>query len=119
MIPTLDGDQRHGIKETYIWLRNCWYVIAWDHEIPAADDGKLFTRKVLNEPILVYRTTAGEFVALEDRCCHRHAPLSVGRREGDAVREFDRRNFIGPDIAVVRRVPLLPGRQVEPELESA
>ena len=86
MIPTLDGDQRHGIKETYIWLRNCWYVIAWDHEIPAADDGKLFTRKVLNEPILVYRTTAGEFVALEDRCCHRHAPLSVGRREGDAVR---------------------------------
>ena len=69
-----------------MWLRNCWYVIAWDHEIPAADSPELFTRTVLNEPVLVYRTQAGELVALEDRCCHRHAPLSVGRREGDCVR---------------------------------
>jgi len=57
-------------------------VIAWDHEIPA--DG-LFARTVLGEPILVYR--AGErLVALADRCCHRHAPLSRGRKEGDCVR---------------------------------
>ncbi|MDR7152537.1 vanillate O-demethylase monooxygenase subunit [Hydrogenophaga palleronii] len=69
-----------------MWLRNCWYVIAWDHEIPAADDPKLFTRTVLGEPVLVYRTGTGDIVALEDRCCHRHAPLSVGRREGDCVR---------------------------------
>ena len=69
-----------------MWLRNCWYVIAWDHEIPAATEGTLFSRKVLGEPILVYRTADGKFAALEDRCCHRHAPLSIGRREGDAVR---------------------------------
>ncbi|MGE0351112.1 Rieske 2Fe-2S domain-containing protein [Hydrogenophaga sp.] len=69
-----------------MWLRNCWYVIAWDHEIPAADAPQLFTRTVLGEPVLVYRTRAGELVALEDRCCHRHAPLSVGKREGDCVR---------------------------------
>jgi phenylpropionate dioxygenase-like ring-hydroxylating dioxygenase large terminal subunit len=69
-----------------MWLRNCWYVIAWGHEIPAADDHRLFTRTVLGEPVLVYRTAGGDLVALEDRCCHRHAPLSVGRREGDCVR---------------------------------
>lgn len=69
-----------------MWLRNCWYVIAWEHEVPAAGDGSWLTRKVLGEPILVYRTAAGELVALEDRCCHRHAPLSAGRREGDCVR---------------------------------
>jgi phenylpropionate dioxygenase-like ring-hydroxylating dioxygenase large terminal subunit len=69
-----------------MWLRNCWYVIAWDHEIPAADTPELFTRTVLGEPVLVYRTQAGALVALEDRCCHRHAPLSVGKREGDCVR---------------------------------
>ena len=34
------------------FIRNCWYVIAWDHEIA---DGALFARTVLNEPILVYR----------------------------------------------------------------
>lgn len=69
-----------------MWLRDCWYVIAWDHEIPAADDRRLFSRTVLEEPILVYRTVAGELVAMEDRCCHRQAPLSVGRREGDCIR---------------------------------
>lgn len=69
-----------------MWLRDCWYVIAWDHEIPAADAPALFQRKVLGEPVLVYRTADGGFVAMEDRCCHRHAPLSAGRREGDCVR---------------------------------
>lgn len=66
-----------------MFIRNCWYVIAWDHEI---GQDALFSRTVLGEPILVYRTGGGTLVALEDRCCHRHAPLSAGRREGDCVR---------------------------------
>lgn len=65
------------------FLRNAWYVIAWEHEIPA--DG-LFTRTVLGEPIVVYRTADGSMTALADRCCHRLAPLSAGRKEGDCVR---------------------------------
>ena len=69
-----------------MWLRNCWYVVAWDHEIPPADSGTLFRRVVLNEPLLVYRRSTGEIVALEDRCAHRHAPLSKGRREGGHIR---------------------------------
>ncbi len=69
-----------------LWLRDCWYVIAWDHEIPSADAPALFSRVVLGEPVLVLRLAGGGFAALEDRCCHRHAPLSCGRREGDAVR---------------------------------
>ncbi len=68
------------------WLRDCWYVIAWEHEIPAADSATLFSRVVLGEPILVLRQADGALVALEDRCCHRAAPLSKGRREGDGVR---------------------------------
>jgi vanillate O-demethylase monooxygenase subunit len=60
-----------------MYVRNCWYVIAWDHEVPA--DG-LFTRTVLDEAILLFRTAAGEIVGLRDRCCHRLAPLS--RQEG-------------------------------------
>jgi vanillate O-demethylase monooxygenase subunit len=69
-----------------MWIRNCWYVVAWDHEIPPADSPTLFRRVVLGEPLLVYRLADGGFAALEDRCCHRHAPLSAGRREGDCVR---------------------------------
>ena len=62
-----------------MWLKNCWYVIAWEHEIPA--DGFL-ARTVLGEPLLAYRTSSGRLTVLEDRCCHRQAPLSKGRREG-------------------------------------
>jgi phenylpropionate dioxygenase-like ring-hydroxylating dioxygenase large terminal subunit len=68
------------------WIRNCWYVIAWDHEIPQANSPEIFTRTVLGEPIVVYRLQSGELVAIDDRCCHRGAPLSMGRREGDCLR---------------------------------
>ena len=66
-----------------MFIRNCWYVIAWDHEVPP---DALFSRTVLGEAILLYRTTDGAVVALRDRCCHRLAPLSKGRKEGDCVR---------------------------------
>ena len=66
-----------------MWLRNCWYVIGWEHEIPA--DGFL-ARTVLGTPLLAWRTANGDYAVLEDRCCHRLAPLSKGRREGDAIR---------------------------------
>jgi vanillate O-demethylase monooxygenase subunit len=66
-----------------MFVRNCWYVIAWEHEVPR---DALFTRTVLNEAILLYRTGEGRIVALRDRCCHRLAPLSKGRKEGDCVR---------------------------------
>ena len=68
------------------WLKNCWYVIAWNHEIPAADSNDIFHRVVLGEPVLVFREASGKLVAMEDRCCHRHAPLSKGKREGDCIR---------------------------------
>ena len=35
-----------------MFIRNCWYVVAWDHEIPA--DG-LFARTVIGEPLVLYR----------------------------------------------------------------
>ena len=66
-----------------MFIRNCWYVIAWDHEVPA---DALFARTVVDQPVLLFRTADGSIVALEDRCCHRHAPLSKGRKEGDCVR---------------------------------
>lgn len=66
-----------------MYIRNCWYVAAWDHELLG---DTLLSRTLLDEPVLLYRLTDGRPVALADRCCHRHAPLSIGRREGDGVR---------------------------------
>lgn len=66
-----------------MWLRNCWYVIAYEHELQS---GAMLSRLVLNEPIVVYKNDSGDLVALEDRCPHRHAPLSAGKRESDGIR---------------------------------
>jgi phenylpropionate dioxygenase-like ring-hydroxylating dioxygenase large terminal subunit len=69
-----------------MFVRNCWYMIAWDHEIPQEQaNGHIFSRTVLGEPIVVYRASSG-LVALADRCVHRGAPLSKGRLEGDNLR---------------------------------
>ena len=66
-----------------MFLKNCWYVAAWDHELI---DGKLLSRRLLNEHVLLYRGESGRVVAMNDRCPHRGALLSQGRLEGDAVR---------------------------------
>jgi phenylpropionate dioxygenase-like ring-hydroxylating dioxygenase large terminal subunit len=69
--------------ETQGFLKNCWYVAAWDYEL---NDGKLLERTLLDNPVLLYRGESGRVVALDNRCAHRGAKLSNGRREGDCVR---------------------------------
>ena len=66
-----------------MFVRNCWYVAAWSSEL---SDSGLISRTIINEPVVLYRCSDGAVVALEDRCCHRQAPLSLGRREGDDIR---------------------------------
>lgn len=66
-----------------MFIKNTWYVAAWDKEVTS--DG-LFSRTIASVPILMYRTADDRLIAMEDRCCHRGAPLSVGKREGDCVR---------------------------------
>src|SRR5262245_13208923 len=66
-----------------MFLRNNWYVGAWSHEV--SGDG-LLSRKLLGEAVLFFRQSNGAVAALRDRCAHRFAPLSLGRREGDCVR---------------------------------
>ena len=65
------------------FLKNCWYVAAWDHELEA---GRLLARTLLEKPVVLYRGASGRVVALDNRCCHRGAKLSNGRLEGDDVR---------------------------------
>ncbi|WP_312960743.1 aromatic ring-hydroxylating dioxygenase subunit alpha [Stutzerimonas nitrititolerans] len=64
------------------YLRNVWYVAAWDNEIKP---GELFPRRLLDQPVLFFRDTAGRVQAIADCCPHRFAPLSMGKLCGDAV----------------------------------
>jgi vanillate O-demethylase monooxygenase subunit len=64
-----------------MFVRNAWYVGAWDHEVTRT----MKRRVLLDEPVVLFRTDSGKPVALEDRCCHRQAPLSMGRLIGNIV----------------------------------
>jgi phenylpropionate dioxygenase-like ring-hydroxylating dioxygenase large terminal subunit len=100
------------------FLKNTWYVAAWSYEVP--EDGML-PRIITQVPLLFWRDRSGNVVALADRCCHRVAPLSKGRREGDSIRcmyhgllfdstgkciQIPSQNFI-PPAAKVRSFPVV------------
>lgn len=65
-----------------MFIRNQWYVLGWSDEL---SKGPL-ARTVMNEPIVVFRTERGVVAALEDRCCHRALPLSMGTVVGEHIR---------------------------------
>jgi phenylpropionate dioxygenase-like ring-hydroxylating dioxygenase large terminal subunit len=58
------------------YLRNAWYAAAWSDEV---GDGGVLGRTIMKEPVVVYREGNGDVSALEDRCPHRFAPLSMGK----------------------------------------
>ena len=64
------------------FVRNAWYVAAWQHELAP---GKILARTLLGTPVALFRTEDGDPVALEDRCCHRALPLSMGRALGARI----------------------------------
>ncbi|HWW64223.1 MAG TPA: aromatic ring-hydroxylating dioxygenase subunit alpha [Sphingomonadaceae bacterium] len=63
------------------YLRNCWYAAAWPGEVNETP----LARRLLGEHIVLYRTSDGVPRALQDRCPHRFAPLSMGMLIGDQL----------------------------------
>lgn len=91
-----------------MWITDAWYIAAWSKDI---GQGELFARTILGEPVVFYRTGDGAITALEDRCCHRHAPLSKGRLEGDDVRCM----YHGFKFAADGRCTFVPGETRVPK----
>src|SRR5882672_2326372 len=97
---------RISFKEMTLFLRNAWYVAAWDHEVTR----ELRAVRIIGDGVVLYRTEAGDPVALEDACPHRKLPLSMGRLVGDELEcgyhgmVFDRAGSC-TRIPGVKRVP--------------
>lgn len=62
-------------------VRNAWYVVAERKDV----NRELRSIKVLGEPLVIYRSEAGEPVVLDDRCAHRRFPLSKSKLVGDTI----------------------------------
>lgn len=65
------------------YLRQLWHAAWWADEL---QEGEMHPRTIAEEPILFWRETYGELRAIQDRCPHRSAPLSMGKRIRGGVR---------------------------------
>ena len=61
--------------------RSAWYVGA----LPRQIDRTPQRRVLLGEPVLLFRSEAGDVIALRDQCPHRFAPLSRGVVVNDTI----------------------------------
>ena len=88
------------------FIRNDWYVAAWPEELTE----KPISRRLGNEPVVMYRDRSGKAIALLDRCPHRGAPLSQGVIFGETVAcplhqtnvELESGNAVAPDKGCVQ-----------------
>lgn len=60
---------------------HAWYAAGTADEIGREPT----SRRMLGTSVVLYRTTSGDAVALEDRCAHRPVPLSTGHVDGDVI----------------------------------
>lgn len=88
------------------WPRNAWYLAAWGSEFSAQP----LARTILNEPIILFRGADGVAAALEDRCCHRAAPLSMGT----VVPEGVQCKYHGMIFAQDGKCVYIPGQETIP-----
>lgn len=74
------------------FLRNSWYCAGWAKNLTDKPIGI----KICNDPIVLFRTSDGSVAAVDGRCPHRFAPLSIGCVKGDVIEcgyhglQFDR-----------------------------
>ena len=95
-----------GPAMTTIAPRNAWYPLTWSRNVTR----KLAPHRVLGIDLVVYRTEAGNVVALHDVCPHRLAPLSMGKLKGDAIECGYHGMTFGSDGICVR----IPGQKLIP-----
>ena len=94
-----------------MFVKDCWYVAALAREVGRS----LFARTIAGEQIILYRSEAGQPVAMLDRCPHRLVPLSAGTLVGDSVQC----GYHGITFDCSGRCVRIPGEhQISPKFRS-
>jgi len=93
-----------------MFVKNAWYCAGWDYDVTQARDS-VVARQIAGERIVLFRKSDGGIVALEDRCAHRQAALSLGRKEGTGLRCM----YHGLKFNEHGKCDEIPGQAVIPE----
>ncbi len=100
-----------------MFVRNAWYNAGWDYMFTQSQrsgltqaKGALVARQIAGERVVLYRKPSGQIVALEDRCVHRQAAISMGQKEGDNIRCLYHGLRFGPD----GKCNEIPGQSIIP-----
>lgn len=89
-----------------MYIRNTWYIAAEPLELL----GKPLARTIMDLPLVIFRTESGRLVALDDRCPHRFAPLSLGRVIGERIQC----GYHGAQFDCEGACVLVPGQHIVP-----
>jgi nitrite reductase/ring-hydroxylating ferredoxin subunit len=81
MISGARAAMRQLADRTTPLIRNEWYVAALSGEVGRT----LLRRTLLGTSVVLFRTTGGTAVAMDNRCPHRSYPLSSGTLDGDSI----------------------------------
>jgi vanillate O-demethylase monooxygenase subunit len=90
-----------------MFIRNAWYIAAWADELAQ----KPLARRLLGEPVVLFRDRTGRAAAIADRCCHRATPLSLG----EVVEQGLRCGYHGLVFDGAGRCVHIPGQERIPE----
>lgn len=92
--------------------RNAWYVAGWDRDLPPNSEqgGEVVAMTVLGQMLALARDETGTPFAMEDRCPHRAAPLSLGKCEAGGIRCW----YHGVRFAADGRAVEIPGQDTIP-----
>lgn len=93
-----------------MFVKNAWYCAGWDYMVTQGKNS-LVARKLAGERVVLYRKPNGEVVAMEDRCPHRQAALSLGSKEGESIRCM----YHGMKFAADGKCSEIPGQSTIPE----
>lgn len=93
------------------FVRNHWYAAAWSSEIGE----RPFARTILGDRIVLFRQPDGTIGALEDRCPHRLAPLSMGECADGGLRC----GYHGMVFDAQGRCIAIPGQDIIPPTARA
>ena len=88
------------------FVKNLWYAAAWSREIV----DRPFGRRLLGEPVVLFRQADGTIAALSDRCPHRLVPLSMG----EVVEGQIRCGYHGMEFDGTGKCVHIPGQSIIP-----